>query len=152
MQEFDPIFEAGFHDITMDQIEEIFVENFDNSDNRKYLMSRLKVLLNIISEINIKFEIWIDGSFATKKQNPNDIDIAIICDPIMLNSLPEDKKIVLLNLFNNRTNTKLRYSCDIYFFPQNDIKQRSYWRGWFGFSRDEKPKGIPRLFLYTNNN
>jgi len=26
-----------------------------------------------------------------------------------------------------------------------DIEHRSYWRGWFGFSRNEEPKGIIRL-------
>jgi len=23
----------------------------------------------------------------------------------------------------------------------------SYWRGWFGFDKNDKPKGIPRLYI-----
>ncbi|MFY9224036.1 MAG: hypothetical protein WAQ98_15305 [Blastocatellia bacterium] len=46
-----------------------------------------------------------------------------------------------------KTIIKRTYSCDIYLEFTEDIKQRSYWRGWFGFSEDEKPKGIARIFI-----
>ena len=149
---FEPLFEPGFHDISLENIEEIFSNNFVNSNNRKYLVERLMAFFNQLMLVGIDFEIWIDGSFATKKENPNDIDIAVIHDPKTVNELPEDKKKILVNLFNDKNETRIRYSCDVYFIQNDKKNHRSYWRGWFGFSRTEKPKGIPRIYLSSDNN
>ncbi|MBI5190351.1 MAG: hypothetical protein HZA22_06725 [Nitrospirae bacterium] len=145
--EYNPLLTPGFHDIPTDDLEQVFVAPFPDPTHRSYLVERLKVLLSIVNDVGIAFEIWIDGSFTTEKPQPSDIDIAFFFDPQEVNDLPKDKLDILMDVFSNPTQTKYRYKCDVYFVPNNAINDRSYWRGWFGFSRNEQPKGIARIIL-----
>jgi hypothetical protein len=62
-------------------IKQYFVDNFPNSKTRAILFSNLE---NYISQLQNEvfpwFEIWVDGSFVTKKENPNDIDVVLLLD------------------------------------------------------------------------
>lgn len=147
--EFDPLLEPGFHDITIDSLESIFVQPFQNKERRLYLTERFKVLFEKFTELGIEAEIWIDGSYSTQKPEPGDIDLVFFYYPDQLNSLPEEKRVIVEELFDNKI-TKIRYNCDVYYAPTTEPEWRSYWRGWFGFSRDENPKGIPRLRYVIN--
>ena len=62
------------------------------------------------------------------------------------NALPTEKKEQLRGLLDNPT-IKSRFGLDVYVSIMGDEPQRSYWRGWFGFDRDEKPKGIARVMV-----
>lgn len=145
--EFDPLFEPGIHNIKMSEFHTYFVESFNPGNRRKYLVERFYALLERFNEVGINAEIWIDGSFCTKKEEPGDIDVIFFYDPIQVNSLLPEKQRILIELFNNPVESKLRYGCDLFFVPNNNLNQRSYWRGWFGFSREERPKGIARVFI-----
>ena len=124
--EHDPLFKPGFHNIKIDEIESLFVKPFNNTSCRKYLVERLKVFLSELRKVGIKFEVWLDGSFATLKPDPNDVDIAVIGDMNEIKSLNLDKKNILVNLFENPTVTKLRYSCEVYFIYKEDKKNQSW--------------------------
>lgn len=147
--EFDPLYPAGFHDINFDSLDEIFVTPFEDSDRRKYLTDRFRAYFEKFSELEINAEIWLDGSYSTKKPEPGDMDILIVFDVNEVNNLPMGKRPLLQELFN-RELSKIRYSIDVLLLPSNDVNKRSYWRGWFGFSRNEQPKGIPRLYYGIN--
>ncbi len=147
--EFDPLYPAGFHDITIDSLDEIFVIPFEDTERRKYLTDRFRAYIEKFSELGLKAEIWLDGSYSTKKPEPGDMDILIVFDVDEVNNLPLDKRPLLQELFD-RELSKIRYSIDVLLLPSNDINNRSYWRGWFGFSRNEQPKGIPRLYYGIN--
>jgi hypothetical protein len=142
--EFEPIYPAGFHDISVDTMHDIFVTPFQDNERRKYLTDRFKDFLDKFSELGIGAEIWIDGSYSTNKPEPGDIDIVFFCNPTHLNALSPDKHILISELFN-RDLSKIRYNCEVFLVPTDNFNLRSYWRGWFAFSRDEKPKGIPRI-------
>lgn len=147
--EFEPLYPAGFHDITTNNLEEIFVNPFTENDKRKYLMNRFRIFLEKYLELGLSAEIWIDGSYSTQKQNPGDIDILIVYNNNEVIQLPIEKKTKLEELLN-RDISKIRYSIDVLSMPSNNEVLRSYWRGWFGFSRSEQPKGIPRIFYGFN--
>lgn len=147
--EFEPIFTAGFHTIDLSQLESLFVTNFENNSKRQILVNQLRNFLDELSKINSNFEIWLDGSFTTLKIEPEDIDILIVYNNISINSLPDEQKIIVKSLFD-RNITKIRYNIDILLCADDDENNRSYWRGWFGFSRSENPKGIAK-FSYGNN-
>lgn len=147
--EFEPLYPAGFHDITIDSLEDIFVVPFADNDRRKYLTERFRAFIEKFSELGLRAEIWLDGSYSTQKPEPVDMDILIVFDYNEVNQLPIGKKPLLQELFN-RELSKIRYSIDLLLLPSNDIDHRSYWRGWFGFSRTEQPKGIPRLYYGFN--
>ena len=123
---------------------EIFVQPFNNKERRQYLTDRFRAFLEKFIELGLSAEIWIDGSYSTLEPEPKDIDIVIFYDPIQLNSLKDDKRLLVSELFDNNV-SKIRYNCDLYIAPITDANLRSYWRGWYGYSRNEKPKGILRL-------
>ncbi len=147
--EFEPIYQAGFHEITIDKMDEIFVQPFSNNSRRFFLTTRFKALIEKFSELGLAAEIWIDGSYSTLKPEPGDIDIVFFCDPKELNSLPIEKQFLISELFN-RDLSKIRYNCDVFLAPHDNTEMRSYWRGWFAFTRDEKPKGIPKINYAIN--
>src|ERR1019366_3788153 len=123
----------GINDITKDTLENLFVVPFAFQDKRKQLVERFGFLMEKVEELGMTFEIWINGSFVTKKEEPNDIDIAFFFDPSQLATLTPDK----INIFNevrNNSDSKLRYNCDVYFIPNNLQTDRIYWKGLFSFN------------------
>lgn len=142
--EYEPLLSAGFHDIDINNLDEIFVDNFTNKTRRSHLVSQLRIFLGELSQVNAKFEIWLDGSFLTLKDEPGDIDLLIVYDKNQMNTLSINEKKIINSLFNRPT-TKIRYDLDILLCQNDDINNRSYWRGWFGFTRNEVPKGIARF-------
>lgn len=144
--EYTPIHNAGFLDITNEQLKETFLEPFDNKKRREYLLSRFNALVDRFKETGLSAEVWIDGSFSTLKPEPGDIDVIFFVDGNQVNLLATDKQKIILEL-NNRQYSNIRYNCDVFIIPNQDFNNRSYWRGWFGFSRNEEPKGIIRLYI-----
>jgi hypothetical protein len=147
--EYEPLLSAGFHDIDLDSLDNLFVDNFANNTRRIHLVSQLKIFLKELSKVNAKFEIWLDGSFLTLKDEPVDIDLLIVYDKNQMNALSVDEKKLINSLFHRAT-TKIRYDLDILLCPNDDLNNRSYWRGWFGFTRNEVPKGIARFEYGVN--
>lgn len=148
--EFSPIFQAGFHDIKIEDFDEIFVYSFENNGRRMFLRNRFFALIEEFKQVGLDAEIWLDGSFSTRKEEPDDIDILFVVDEEKLNSLPFENYQIIESLFD-REETKIRYNCDLFLIMSNSFNDRSYWRGWFGFTREEQPKGIPRLKYVANS-
>jgi hypothetical protein len=65
------------------------------------------------------------------------------------NNLDEDGKKLLMELFSDRQRTKRQYLTDAIFAPEFmvDPNQHMYWRGVFGFDREDRPKGWVQLKL-----
>lgn len=141
--EHSPLFDAGFHEIELADLEKIFVNPFHDETRRQELTAKLRLFLEKLKEIGAHFEVWLDGSFSTNKEKPGDVDIAVIFDPEEINKL-EQHQIEFLD--TKHEIIKIRYNLDVYYVP-NDMHKKSYWRGLFGFARDEQPKGIPRLYI-----
>ena len=116
MIDHSPLFKPGFHEIDVDDLDKLFVEPFNDRTRRKELADKLKLFLNKLKEIDAHFEIWIDGSFATEKIKPGDVDIAIIYEPQEINSLPQNQ-IEFLDTDQNLL--KIRYNLDVYYIPNN---------------------------------
>jgi hypothetical protein len=144
--EFTPLLEPGIHDISKNALAEHFAFPFESKDKRVELIERFNVLLEQVENIGISFEIWVNGSFVTDKVEPNDIDVAFFFNPADANILAIDKQNILRELADNSL-SKFRYNCDVYFLPNNDVGLRSYWRGWFGFTRSETAKGFARITI-----
>jgi len=144
--EYQPLHNAGFLDITDAELNRIFLEPFVDKTRREYLLNRFSALTDKFKETGLSAEVWIDGSFSTFKQDPGDIDVIFFVDENQLNILSADKQRIIIEL-NNRTHSNIRYNCDVFIVPNQNFNLRSYWRGWFGFSRNEEPKGIIRLYV-----
>lgn len=145
--EYRPLFDAGLHEIGLDDLEPRFVEPFGTTTRRKRLVERFRALIQRIGDWGIPFEVWVDGSFATEKPEPSDIDLLFVFDREGGNNAAPEIQADLLAVFSQdgRRETRVRYGCDVYMIMADDEDMRSYWRGWFGFTRGEAPKGIPYL-------
>lgn len=148
--------EPGFHDLNISEIKEEFVHKFNNSITRKDI---LKGYINYLSDLNrcgiSQAEFWINGSFSTRKENPNDIDMVLIIEKDLLDNVPEDKHDIMRVLIDPNQ-ARIKYKCDAYLLVKVDqghiaysdyTSNRSYWRGWFSFDRRERPKGIIRTTM-----
>jgi hypothetical protein len=147
--EYQSLFAPGFHDLTLVEVESHCVNAFPESARRKQVFDRFNDFLSFLNAVSVRFEIWIDGSFTSGKESPNDIDIVVFYDKENINQLGEQDKATLKYLFGDQRATNLRFLTDAYFVPGSDGRLRSYWRGWYGFTRDERAKGIVRLKYET---
>lgn len=142
---------AGFHDLTYDEFYDFFVTGFPSSQRRQLIAESLLDFSAEVFAIGIPCEFWIDGSYATTKINPNDADIILFL---------QYKDMQSLEPLRSTFRQKYQGILDIYFWYakspenqgllsatdyQNVINTRNYWRGQFGFDREDKPKGIIRI-------
>src|SRR6266545_4491026 len=67
----------GIHDCTLAEIETRF-GGFQGSDRRPQLWARFKEFFAAAMAIRLIEELLIDGSFATGKPDPNDIDFVVV--------------------------------------------------------------------------
>ena len=95
---------------------------------------------------------WIDGSFATQKPIPGDIDVVSFID---YDQIAKNARAV----YHFTENAKRLYEVDAHFAPTVSRKHRFhqramtdeiYWKNIFGFSREDKnsqrhPKGIIKI-------
>lgn len=142
-----PILSPGLHDLREDELRNHFLSSFPGSRTRKSLISGFSKYLDKLRKFGVSFEIWVDGSFTTDKENPNDIDIVVFGSESELNLLPPDLQNGLKPLLLDRATIRRRYGLDVLFAVSEDQNLRSYWRGWYGFDRNENPKGIARLVV-----
>lgn len=141
---------------------EHFVEAFPKSETRAALYDILtnyctqlkNILYPDITEISKDTILWIDGSFVTKKENPNDIDIVIFVDSQLFGS----KKELLVGLKCNKSQQILpdfpRIDAHIVEkYPPSHAKYNNYhldylyWLDWFSKNRKGRKKGILSLSL-----
>jgi hypothetical protein len=141
-----PLLEPGLHDFEMSDIGNHFLQRFPNSRTRRPLIEGLNAFVAYLLDVGAPIELWIDGSFTTHKTDPNDIDLVIFSPASIINSLPQEKQQLFQALIDRPT-VKHNFGCDVLFCPAEDQNMRSYWRGWYGFDRNEQPKGIARVMV-----
>jgi hypothetical protein len=130
----------GVYEVSLGEIEHRFTWN----DRRKKLFEGLRAAINNLSQANVK-RVWIDGSFVTNKDAPNDIDGCWESDK----DVDADKiDPVFLDMYPPRKAMKEKYGVDFLISgvliadsPGNTIED------FFQIDRDGNKKGI---LLYVN--
>ena len=81
-QEFEPLLNLGFHRMTLSAVRALCVDAdiFALSQRRKTIMDNLTHILERVGGASIVGEIWLDGSFLTKKIDPCDADLVLHVD------------------------------------------------------------------------
>lgn len=130
-------------------VKQTFVENIDTSRTRKPLFQNYLQYLNAIKNvIPNNFHQWIDGSFVTQKQNPNDIDIVTFINYQDFEKNIKDFDALRRLRFDNKK------GIDGYFvpvFPENHRKnaifkmEQKEWMFQFSNDRNGNNKGIIEL-------
>lgn len=90
---------AKKNELTLNEFERFFVSLLPYSSRREELLEQMLVLTEFIkTELDLHFELWIDGSFVSKKREPNDIDLVLLVDYEDFN----ENRILLEEIFTNR--------------------------------------------------
>jgi hypothetical protein len=148
MNGFD--FDSKGYLIPADVIEisrDVFEETFIFSYQRAEIYGQFKQMVSAIKELGVRhFDVWIDGSFATLKVAPEDIDVICFIDWTSYET-HEIKLRLLRSKFEN---------VDVYFVKSYPPEHPSYfltnfdiadWRSFFSRDRHNYKKGILNLTI-----
>lgn len=145
--------DPGFHRMSIEEFEAAFVTPFPHSVTRESILVGYISHHNELVRLLASFEQFVDGSFTTNKNDPNDVDLVVLADGDLVDALTPDQKRALEALVSGKV-TQGRYLCDAYFcpiYPENhplfaqSRPQRKYWMGEFGYDRCDVPKGIVHM-------
>jgi hypothetical protein len=147
-EEYPPLWPQGFHELSLTEVEKACVSAFDLSQTRKDLMAALELVIEQLNAAGISGNIWLDGSFATEKINPKDIDFILVAESRVYDEGTEQQRAILDGLTDGDL-WKPPLLCDTnaaYLDPpevQGTSNVMDYWTNRFGLSLgDRTPKGI----------
>jgi hypothetical protein len=141
---------GGRHWVTLDELRALCVAAFFLSKRRELLLVVVTDVLRALSGENIIAEVWIDGSFLTRKIDPDDVDLVVVLDAENVPPATATAAWAVLHRINDQEfNQPLK--CDSYLywdvpkshpqFRENEI-WRAYWLRQFCFSRKAQIKGL----------
>lgn len=114
--DFPGLLAAGFHVLTIDQIRQTCVVPFTLSTTRPLLYANLESLVGRFQKCGICCDLWVDGSFVTKKINPQDIDLVARVPAHSYNEPSDSPIATTLEWFE--TSAELALNIDAYLFPE----------------------------------
>ena len=109
-------------------------------------MAGLRAMVGLLTADGIRGDLWVDGSFVTKKLEPDDVDVVLELSELT-GITPEQEN--RLKWFGSRQpadmgQKRADYSCHCYLTLSSN---HDYWLGQFGRDRSANPKGIIVLHL-----
>lgn len=148
--DFPGLLARGFHVYTLDQIRDVCVAPFALSTTRQTIWENLVALVGRFERVGLHCDFWLDGSYVTKKLNPNDLDIVARLPEHVYNEPLNSDVVRELEWFDSDAPCDL--SLDTYHFPDSapgsplhDVTRErfSYWEDLFSTGRDgTTEKGI----------
>jgi hypothetical protein len=147
--DFPCLFPLGFHQLSMDDVEQVCVDLFPLSNTRRPIMDGLSQFAKRVLDAKVPGEMWANGSFLTEKIDPKDVDIIVRVDgdAVYNNGTPDQRDVIDWIIANQKATLK----CDSYVLMEYPVGHPlhtegqwwySYWHKQWGFSRDDDPKGI----------
>ena len=148
---YKPLLPSGIKDISLGELDSLFLKPFGINPIRKRLLANLRRYLTKLQKIGIPFEVWIDGSFVTNKPEPNDIDLVIGVHKGDIAALLASQLELLEGLTYKRKRINLQYGIDVYVVNLESEPERQKWISNFsiGASKEEQ-KGIFRIKFDAN--
>lgn len=144
--EWSPLLEPGIHPMTFQELHDLCAKQFEATSNRAKLLEGLCGFLDRLSFPNVETTVWIDGSFLTRKYNPNDVDLVLHASASEYDNNAEYKLAMDWAIGDE---PRAMFGCHSFvMFPNSDILSEVDWRYWlnrFGFGRNDVPKGIASL-------
>jgi hypothetical protein len=144
--EFPPLLPAGLHEMFLPALRQLCVDGFPLSTVRAALMGGIEAVCGSLSAALIPAQVWIDGSFMTRKIDPADADLAVRLSYAALPN-PGPEQLALIG----RITGQQFPGCDSYVFveypaghPRHGAgdMMRAYWQRQFGFTRTDQFKGV----------
>jgi hypothetical protein len=155
--EYPPLLTEGFHERALWQLRDVCVGAFPRSTTRGAIMDKLEQVIAEISRHGIPGELWVDGSFLTRKENPEDVDVVLRIDADVYDNGTQAVRQVVDWIISNLKQTHM---CDSYVWLEypdgHALHDESEWNraahmAGFGWSRDKADmKGIAVVRLPLN--
>lgn len=139
---------VGVHPCNEAEFSRLLVNKFPGDPTRAAIRNGFFNLRERAESHGIAGMQWIDGSFATKKRSPSDVDAVLFVKAHVLNDLDDDGKAFVMDVLA-RPHGALAFKTDHYVVtvrepghPQYDAyeKARLYWGDLFG---QTKPLPLP---------
>ncbi len=146
--EYAPLLPQGFKDIAEADLHQEFVSPFSYGvqDHRVNLLIGFGSFLAQFKMLNLKAEIWIDGSFATTAPDPADVDVVFYLNPDEIEQLSDEKRNLFQKLFRSKKFIRNLYSVEVYVATMDVPQEQQGWLKVFGTCYDNRtPKGIFRM-------
>jgi hypothetical protein len=149
--EFPPLLPFGFHLKTEQELHEMLVVAFPLSTRRAALWQNLLWLVDELKSRGIKCRLWLDGSYLTKKIDPDDIDLIVeVSIDKLQNATPKQQELLeALSQLRYHDEPKKLHTFVIFTAPIGHVarpqaeKLNARWTNDFGYSLVKRePKGI----------
>lgn len=147
---YPPIFPPGFSEITVDALESLFVGPGLDTPLRRRLTDQLRTFVMELARLGVHGDIWIDGSYATRKPDPRDVDVVLSMTPVALQALGDEHREQLgyYGAEDGRPYVRRKWQVDFYIMDATNHQHRSYYQKLFSNNPDQSaPKGIPFIQL-----
>jgi len=134
--------------LTLEEFKFFFVERFSENSRRNLIFeSYQKFLIDFSENVSNNFVQWINGSFVTSKEFPNDIDFVTF-----VNHEVFEAKEKLIHEHFRLEGAKNKYGVDAYTvrqYPEDHSKYMLYqsdWVYWFNWFRQTKKNRAKKKF------
>ena len=118
----DGLLPAGIHSCTLEELKEKF-GRFQRTDCRLKLVGTLEALLQEMQSTKQVVKVFVDGSFVTGKDDPNDIDLVAVVHEDY--DVTADLRPFEYNALSKRMVGK-RYKFDMFLARQNSAELTKY--------------------------
>ena len=147
---FPPIFPPGFSEIAVEAFESNFVVPGFDTPLRRRLTNQLRAFVIELARLGVHGEVWIDGSYTTRKPDPKDVDIVLKMSRAALHTLTGEHREQLgyYGDEDGRAFVRRKWQVDFYIVDAADRQRLRYWQVLFSNNPDQSaPKGIPFVRL-----
>lgn len=136
--------------MTIEALEGTFVNPVFDTPLRRRLTTQLRRFVNELGRLGVHGDIWINGSYATKKPDPRDVDVALSMSPMALRALADEhrQRLAYYGHEEGRPHVRNRWQVDFYLFDSTNPRRHEYFRELFSNNPDQaNQKGIPFIRL-----
>ena len=153
---------SGVHEATIEDFKTRFVDNVPESKTRTGVFAGYMDYRNDILDLDIVIKQWLDGSFTTRKVDPNDLDVISHVDALKISknryTIDQFRRLFIDGIQSNRGHLNSKYKCDpfaIVVYPPNHkfhnltLNTINYWLDCFG--HDSRVAGRPPKGLIEIN-
>lgn len=132
--------------MAMEALEETFVGPGFDTPLRRRLTTQLRLFVGMLAGLGVHGDIWINGSYATKKPEPRDVDLVLFVSPAALR-VPTPEDMATLRRYmtgDGRSEIRSKWQVDFYVADANSSAEHDYWQDLLSRNPDQSNrKGIP---------
>ena len=147
---YPPLFPPGLSEVQLQDLGQLFVGPAFDTPLRRRMTVQLRMFIGELERLGVHGELWIDGSFATKKREPGDIDLALSIPRVIVSAMSDEslERLRFLSDEENRAYVRSRWQVDLYVFESSNVARRAYFLEQFSRNPDSaNRKGFPFVKL-----